>query len=119
MSPVARAYHSSDRVITGSERSTGPTLDMGMTSSFMTRGERGGDPSGELLSQKPFARENVREQCRSEPAPGQGDRVQSNGDVVRRRHLGDDRREPADGKVVLHRDDHARLADRSEDGRLV
>src|SRR5215813_10219826 len=67
MSPVERAYHSSERVITGSERSTWATLDMDMTSSFMARRECGHDAPGELLPRKAFALENVREQCRSEP----------------------------------------------------
>src|ERR1700676_1142630 len=101
MSPVARRYHSSERVITGSERSTRATSGMDMTSCFVTRGKRGADASRELLRRKAFTLENVSEQRGSEPAAGQGDRVQPDSDVIRRRYLGHDRREAADGEVIL------------------
>src|SRR5580692_11251766 len=99
MSPVARRYHSSERVITGSERSTRATSGMDMTSCFVTRAKRGAYASRELLRRKTFTLENVGEERGSEPAAGQGNRVQPGIDVIRGRHLGHDRCEPADGEV--------------------
>src|ERR1700692_4762007 len=54
INPVARAYHSSERAITGSDRPTEATLDMDMTLPFLARGERRGDASRELLPRKAF-----------------------------------------------------------------
>src|SRR5262245_60429231 len=115
MSPVARAYHSSERVTTGSERSTSATSDMDVTSCLGASRERGEDPSRELLRGKAFTLENVGEQSGCEPPAFQGDRMQSHGDVIRSRDFGHDRRESAAREVILDRDDQACLARRSED----
>src|SRR5215467_5891756 len=54
ISPVARAYHSFERAVTGSDRSTCATSDMGMTSGFVAGGECGGDTPGDLFSGEAF-----------------------------------------------------------------
>src|SRR5262245_52099266 len=118
MRPLARAYHSSDRTITG-RRSTWAISGINTPSCVVVRCERGGNAPRELIGRKALALEHVGEQRRSEPAAVQRDRVQSNGDMIRRRHLGHDRREPAGGEMVLDRDDQRRLARGRENRRLV
>src|SRR5262245_5143182 len=109
MSPVARAYHSSERVITGSERSAVATSVMDITSRSLVPDQRGADPSRELLRRKPLTLQNVGEERRSEPPASQGDRVKPHGDVVCRRHFSHDRGEPADREMVFDRYDQRRL----------
>src|SRR5262245_36048022 len=111
----ARAYHSLERVITGSARSTVAMSGMDKPSGFLASGKRSGDPSREMLRRKTFTFEDVGKKSRSEPPPGQGNRMQSNGNLVRRRDLGHDRREPANGEVILDRNDQLLVARRSED----
>src|SRR5262245_59042539 len=101
MSASARAYHSLERVMTGSRRSAVATSGMGITSGFLAARKRSGDALREPLGGKSFVVENVGEQCRTEPPAGQRYRMQSDGDLIRGGDLGDDRRETADGKVVL------------------
>src|SRR5262245_49248046 len=105
MSPVARAYHSSERAITGSVRSIWRASGMDMTSSLVSRTQGDGDAPHEMRRRKPFTLEHVGDERRCEPAAGEGDRVQSNGDLVRRRHFGHDRREAPGRKVVFDGDD--------------
>src|SRR5215831_15801370 len=105
MSAVARAYHSSERVITGRVRSTVATSGMDITSRFWTGGKRGGDAPREMIGRKPFAFENVVEQRGSEPPARKGNRVQTDGDLVSGRDFRHDGRQTANGEVIFDGDD--------------